>query len=101
MLDMPESCSCGHAGADHHSKGSRSADKKKQKPAARIQPAEQGVVDHFRPVDTSGVEVEGDTLKDCVLWYINSGSITAADRETLVARLGGRVSSAIALSDEL
>ena len=50
-------------------------------------------MDHFRPVDVSGVQVEGETLKDSVVWFINSGSTSAAERETLVARLGGRVSS--------
>ncbi|KAK9838672.1 hypothetical protein WJX74_001090 [Apatococcus lobatus] len=79
-------------GSGHPAKGSKSAEKKKQNPPARIQPAEQGVVDHFRPVDISGIQVEGDTLKQCVVWFINSGSMSAAERETLVARLGGKVS---------
>ena len=79
------------AGTDHE-KGSKAAQKKKQKQAARVQPVDVGVVDHFRPVDISDVQVEGDILKGCSIWFANSGKMSQAERETLVAQLGGKVS---------
>ena len=52
---------------------------------------QQGVLEHYKPVDVSAVEVEGDILKDCIIWFANSGSTSKVERESLVARLGGKV----------
>ncbi len=50
------------------------------------------MIDHYRPVDISSIQVEGNVLPDCVVWFANSGSISKLDREQLVASLGGKAS---------
>ena len=53
------------------------------------------MVEHFRPADLSGVEVESDALKGAVFYFFNCGlpgksrAASKAELEGMVKRLGG------------
>ncbi|KAK9834174.1 hypothetical protein WJX81_005346 [Elliptochloris bilobata] len=53
-----------------------------------------GVVEHFRPADLNGVQVETDALAGAVVYFFNCGRSgrSKAELEGLVKRLGGQTS---------